>query len=427
MAGVHVAVGRGLGRGRGSGSGFVSPCPLLPLEEGDPGSRGLLVGVGVLGVGGFGPGGGGGHTTHPSPPWTPTPREVMGPIFSPQTNHKFSGAFGASQLRIFASAPQKAQHHSGVGGNGGAGPPPQTPHPPLKGALIRGGGGGLGVSGLLTRAFPRLCRLQSIGVVDVPRPHGLQHGLVVRHAGRAQHQADGRAGQAGLAAGAAQPIHVAGGVQHRLGLRQAVGHQRRADGGHRGEVRVGWARKGKEPPTKPGWAEPRPTARPPCSVNRPGHHAGAHATRDQQGARRAHARPMEWWGAGGVDGRYNPRRSGAPTKRSDPTQHAKGRTGDCPGPCKGTTTRRNVTRGVRGQKQVCVPKIDFQFRAPLIEFIFPEEKFSDVGGGAGSGGGAQAAIPPHPVTVTFVVGSLYYICCSLTDSLTASDCLTGRS
>ena len=34
-----------------------------------------------------------------------------------------------------------------------------------------------------------------------------------------------------------------------------------------------------------------------------------------------------------------------PTERSDPTQHAKGRTGDCPGPCKETTTRRNVTRG----------------------------------------------------------------------------------
>ena len=34
-----------------------------------------------------------------------------------------------------------------------------------------------------------------------------------------------------------------------------------------------------------------------------------------------------------------------PTERSDPTQHAKGRTGDCPGPRKGTTTRRNVTRG----------------------------------------------------------------------------------
>ena len=34
-----------------------------------------------------------------------------------------------------------------------------------------------------------------------------------------------------------------------------------------------------------------------------------------------------------------------PTERSDPTQHAKGRTGDCPGPLKETTARRNVTRG----------------------------------------------------------------------------------
>ena len=53
---VRVAVGRGYRRGwgRGSGSGFVSPRPLIPLEEGDFGSRGLLVGVDVLGVGGFG-------------------------------------------------------------------------------------------------------------------------------------------------------------------------------------------------------------------------------------------------------------------------------------------------------------------------------------------------------------------------------------
>ena len=34
-----------------------------------------------------------------------------------------------------------------------------------------------------------------------------------------------------------------------------------------------------------------------------------------------------------------------PTERSDPTQHAKGRTGACSGPRKGATTRRNVTRG----------------------------------------------------------------------------------
>ena len=36
----------------------------------------------------------------------------------------------------------------------------------------------------------------------------------------------------------------------------------------------------------------------------------------------------------------------APTESSNPTQHAKGRTGDCPGPRKGATTRRNVTQGV---------------------------------------------------------------------------------
>ena len=38
-----------------------------------------------------------------------------------------------------------------------------------------------------------------------------------------------------------------------------------------------------------------------------------------------------------------------PTERSDPTQHAKGRTGDCPGPRKGATTRWNVTQGGGGE------------------------------------------------------------------------------
>ena len=37
-----------------------------------------------------------------------------------------------------------------------------------------------------------------------------------------------------------------------------------------------------------------------------------------------------------------------PTESNDPTQHAKGRTGDCPGPRKETTTRRNVTQGGGG-------------------------------------------------------------------------------
>ena len=37
-----------------------------------------------------------------------------------------------------------------------------------------------------------------------------------------------------------------------------------------------------------------------------------------------------------------------PTESGNPTQHVKGRTGDCPGPRKETTTRRNVTQGEGG-------------------------------------------------------------------------------
>ena len=40
-----------------------------------------------------------------------------------------------------------------------------------------------------------------------------------------------------------------------------------------------------------------------------------------------------------------------PTESSNPTQHAKGRTGDCPGPRKETTTRRNVTQGGKSQRK----------------------------------------------------------------------------
>ena len=52
-----------------------------------------------------------------------------------------------------------------------------------------------------------------------------------------------------------------------------------------------------------GRAEPRTTVRSQCSVNHPGHHAGvhatridheAHATRNQQRRRPAHAQPTEW-------------------------------------------------------------------------------------------------------------------------------------
>ena len=48
--------------------------------------------------------------------------------------------------------------------------------------------------------------------------------------------------------------------------------------------------------------------------------------------------PRGGMGRGALVGGQRPRES------SDPTQHAKGRTGDCPGPRKGATTRRNVTQ-----------------------------------------------------------------------------------
>ena len=47
-----------------------------------------------------------------------------------------------------------------------------------------------------------------------------------------------------------------------------------------------------------------------------------------------------------------------PSERSDPTQHAKGRTGACQGPRKGATTRRNVThegRKPHQRKGQCAP------------------------------------------------------------------------
>ena len=54
--------------------------------------------------------------------------------------------------------------------------------------------------------------------------------------------------------------------------------------------------------------------------------------------------------------------------------------------------------GSEAQNKVCVPKIDFQFRAPLINFIFSRAKnfLMCVCRGGGLGGGAQVAIPPLP-------------------------------
>ena len=56
-----------------------------------------------------------------------------------------------------------------------------------------------------------------------------------------------------------------------------------------------------------------------------------------------------------------------PTESSDPTHHAKGRTGDCPGPRKETTTGRHVTRGGLGGSHR---------GAACSKLIFPQPTFA---------------------------------------------------
>ena len=134
---------------------------------------------------------------------------------------------------------------------------------------------------------------------------------------------------AGAGAGPGAVRVAVPGAAGAVGGRPPGGHRRlrRRTGARLYAGGRGGGRKEKEPPTKPGWANPRTTARPPCSVNRPGHHAGAratrvnqngahatrkaHATRGHQGARHAHARPTEWWSAGGgrpvQQAEHNPR------------------------------------------------------------------------------------------------------------------------
>ena len=57
------------------------------------------------------------------------------------------------------------------------------------------------------------------------------------------------------------------------------------------------------------------------------------------------AQPRHHWAPRTRKRHQQEHRPQRPSERSDPTQHAKGRTGDCPGPRKGATTRRNVTQG----------------------------------------------------------------------------------
>ena len=59
----------------------------------------------------------------------------------------------------------------------------------------------------------------------------------------------------------------------------------------------------------------------------------------------AQSQHTNYWAPRTRKGHQQEHRPQRPTESSDPTQHAKGRTGDRPGPRKGATTRRNVTQG----------------------------------------------------------------------------------
>ena len=75
-----------------------------------------------------------------------------------------------------------------------------------------------------------------------------------------------------------------------------------------------------------------------------------------------------------------------PTESSDPTQHAKGRTGDRPGPRKGATTRRNVTQG--GGRAVCWAKTSTTPNTPTAGL---RERGNDTSRSTGRSGRQKAA------------------------------------
>ena len=76
------------------------------------------------------------------------------------------------------------------------------------------------------------------------------------------------------------------------------------------------------------------------------HHLGTHKRHPPQPARMpAQPQHTNHWAPRTRKRHHQEHRLQRPTKCSNPTQHAKGRTGDCPGPRKDTATQRNVTGG----------------------------------------------------------------------------------
>ena len=85
-----------------------------------------------------------------------------------------------------------------------------------------------------------------------------------------------------------------------------------------------------------------------------------------------------------------------PTERSDPTQHAKGRTGDRPGPRKGATTRRNVTQGGCATPAVSEGEMETNFAAHgthLRRRYYCGPHAATLCNKQGNGGGGRAGKP----------------------------------
>ena len=107
-----------------------------------------------------------------------------------------------------------------------------------------------------------------------------------------------------------------------------------------------------------------------------------------------------------------------PTESSDPTQYAKGRTGDCPGPRKETATRHNVTQGgcrcffwggerggtatgdiVRGLfcRKNASPKVCWQGAVEVLGPVAVHRRALSVRGVGLFGTGAPGCVPGPPI------------------------------
>ena len=88
-----------------------------------------------------------------------------------------------------------------------------------------------------------------------------------------------------------------------------------------------------------------------------------------------------------------------PTERSDPTQHAKGRAGDCPGPRKEKTTRPNVTQGGGISYPWTCPWQAVTVRTWMLWMTWPGHRPMDGTGKGAEWGGPRGGPAPRPTRI----------------------------